>query len=384
MNNFFIIVNIWDLNLLQSLEIQKEIDDKQGIAISLNNIGAIYDNQGNTDKALEYHLQSLEIRKNDKQGIAYSLNNIGFNYNNQSNTDKALEYLLQSLEIRKEINDKQGIAYSLNNIGFNYNNQGNPDKALEYYLQSLEIRKEINDKKGIAYSLNNIGWVLLELKNYAAATDYCTRSLRAAEELGYPENIMNAAGSLHKIYKAMAQRAQKQGVWEYGEHYAKALEYNELYTQMRDTVHNNDMSKAIGKAEGKFEFKMALKERELREKEQARLQASQTAHRNNLQNVAIAMGLFVFMTIIIFLGNLVLPEWLVNALSFVPFVLLFEFVTELIEPFTEALTGDQPLYEVLINTSVVLIIFPIQYFFEKKLRQRLDKAKKKREESSTD
>ncbi|MCH8318220.1 MAG: hypothetical protein IIA88_06950 [Bacteroidetes bacterium] len=138
------------------------------------------------------------------------------------------------------------------------------------------------------------------------------------------------------------------------------------------------MSKAIGKTEGKFEFKMALKEREQREKEQASLQASQTAHRNNLQNVAIAIGLFVIITLTIFLGNLVLPELLVNALSFVPFVLLFEFITEFIEPYTEALTGNQPIYEVLINAAVVLIIFPIQYFFEKKLRQRLDKAKKKR------
>jgi len=88
----------------------------------------------------------------------------------------------------------------------------------------------------------------------------------------------------------------------------------------------------------------------------------------------------VLVTIIIFLGNLVLPEWLVNFLSFVPFVLLFEFITELIEPWTEALTGDQPIYEVLINAAVVLIIFPIQYFFEKKLRQRLYKAKRKRVE----
>jgi len=88
----------------------------------------------------------------------------------------------------------------------------------------------------------------------------------------------------------------------------------------------------------------------------------------------------VLITAIVFLGNFVMPEWLINALSFIPFVLLFEFITEIIEPYTEALTGDQPIYEVLINTAIVLIIFPIQYIFEKKLRQRLDKAKQKRAE----
>ncbi|MBW8049098.1 MAG: tetratricopeptide repeat protein [Cytophagales bacterium] len=380
-------------NFLQSLEIQKEINDKQGIATSLNNIGLIYKNQGNPDKALEYYLQSLKILKeiNDKQDIARSLNNIANIYYDQGNHDpdligmkrdslfnRALEYHLQSLEIKKEINDKQGIAYSLNNIGAIYYNQGNPDKALEYYLQSLEIQKEINYKRGIAYSLNFIGLIYLERKDYTTAADYCTRSLFIAEELGYPENIMRSAGSLHKIYKAMAKKAKKQGLWEYGERYATAIEYNELYTQMRDTVHNNAMSKAIGKVEGKFEFKMALKQREQREKEQELKKAKETSHRNNLQNGAIAIGIFVLLTIIIFLGNFVMPGWLVNALSFVPFVLLFEFITELTEPWTEGFTGDQPIYEVLINTVVVLIIFPIQYIFEKKLRERLYRAKKKR------
>jgi len=119
-------------------------------AAALNNIGAIYYNQGNPDKALEYYLQSLEIREeiNYKQGIANSLNNIGVIYDDQGNPDKALEYYLQSLEIKEEINYKSGIATSLNNIGLIYKNQGNPDKALEYYLQSLEINKEITDKVG--------------------------------------------------------------------------------------------------------------------------------------------------------------------------------------------------------------------------------------------
>ncbi|MBW8060808.1 MAG: tetratricopeptide repeat protein, partial [Solirubrobacterales bacterium] len=129
------------------------------------------------EKSTEYDKKALALAEKNiprskgavllafKKAKADALNNIGYIYNLQGNPDKALEYYLQSLEIRKEINDKRGIAESLNNIGAIYKNQGNPDKALEYYLQSLEIQKEINvehpeesgNKQGIAISLNNIG-----------------------------------------------------------------------------------------------------------------------------------------------------------------------------------------------------------------------------------
>ncbi|MCB0408777.1 MAG: tetratricopeptide repeat protein, partial [Flavobacteriales bacterium] len=51
-------------------------------ALALNNIGYIYDNKGDIPKALEYFHESLKIKEeiNDKQGIASSYNNIGMLY----------------------------------------------------------------------------------------------------------------------------------------------------------------------------------------------------------------------------------------------------------------------------------------------------------------
>ncbi len=102
-------------------------------AISLHNIGFIYKNQGDINKALEYYDKSMKIQEEigDKEEIAITYHNIGAIYNKQGHISKALEYYGKSLKIKEEINDKDGIASSFNAIGIVYKNQGDTDKALE-------------------------------------------------------------------------------------------------------------------------------------------------------------------------------------------------------------------------------------------------------------
>lgn len=189
-------------NYHKSLNIRKEIGDKKGIANSLNNIGYIYDNQGNIPKALDFYHQSLNIREeiNDKLGIATCFNNIGVIYNNQENIPKALDYYKKSLKFYEEIGDKEGIAMSLNNIGAIYNKQGNIPNALEYHNKSLKIREEIGDKQGIAMSLNNIGGIYKEQGNTKKALDHYYKSLKIGEEINDKKGIASSFNNIGRIY----------------------------------------------------------------------------------------------------------------------------------------------------------------------------------------
>lgn len=73
-----------------------------------------------------------------KEIESLALNNIGYIYDNQGDIVKALYYYDRSLKINKEIGNKFGVAQSLNNIGVIYDNQGNISKALDYYDKSLK------------------------------------------------------------------------------------------------------------------------------------------------------------------------------------------------------------------------------------------------------
>ena len=118
-------------------------------ATSYNNIGRVYDEQGDYAKALEYHGKASDICERvlgpDHPDTAKSYNNIGGVYDEQGDYDKALEYHKKALDICERVlgSDHPNTAASYNNIGGVYDEQGNYDKALEYYKKALDICERV-------------------------------------------------------------------------------------------------------------------------------------------------------------------------------------------------------------------------------------------------
>jgi tetratricopeptide (TPR) repeat protein len=247
----------------KSLRIREEAGDKEGIAFSLANIGALYSNQKDFTRALDYHLKSLGLREEikDKRGIAESYTNIGFVYNNLADTSRhrdsllslALDYYNRSLVLQEEIADKIGIPISLNNIGavyfekgelaFNKKEKANEfyERALDYYNRSRELREKAGDKQGLAYTLNNIGGVYLRLNDYKKAELYCTKGFRLASELNFPLNMREACEKLNKIYAATGR-------------YKEALRFYKLYVSLSDSLMNEEVTKKTTRQQLQYEF----------------------------------------------------------------------------------------------------------------------------------
>jgi len=346
----------------KSLKIEEELGNKSGMASSLNNIALIYMNQGDIPKALEFYHKSLKAfeEMGDKSGIATSLNNIGAIYNNQEDIPKALEFCHKSLKMYKEVGDKSGIATSLNNIGTIYNAQGDIPKALEFHHKSLKIREEIGDKSGIANSFKNIGDIELLVGNLTNALELGQQGLEIAQEIGSPDLISYNSGLLNKV-------AKKQG------NYQMALEMYELHILMRDSINNEETQKASIRQQTKYEFEKAQLVKDQQEKETARLQAEVTARRDNLQYSVILICLLAIGGLVAMLGKLSLPIKVAEGLIFFSFLILFEFILVLGDPYVDTWTGGAPGLKLLINASVAAFIFPLHAFFEAKLKGRLVK-----------
>jgi tetratricopeptide (TPR) repeat protein len=77
------------------------------------------------------------------------LNNLGLLWYNKKDFDKALDFYNQSFEIYKRIyqnQDHPNIAASLNNFGLVWNKK-DFDKALDFYTQSFEMKKRLYSKQ---------------------------------------------------------------------------------------------------------------------------------------------------------------------------------------------------------------------------------------------
>jgi len=228
---------------IKGLAIREESGDKNGIAVSLSNIGKIYSDQDDYPRALEYYEKCLAISEEigNKFGIANSLNNIGSNYSNQGNYPLGLEYHEKSLAVYEEIEDKRGIALSLSNIGVIYSNQGNYPRALEYHEKSLAVSEEIGDKFSISASLNYIGLLYQKEGKYILALSYCQKGLALAEEVGTLEWQKNACQCLYDTYKVMGNSS-------------KALEYYEKMIVSRDSIFNKENTKKLVQLDMQYEF----------------------------------------------------------------------------------------------------------------------------------
>ena len=347
----------------KSLKIREEVGDKNGIAVSLNNIGAIYDDQGDILKALEYYHMSLKIKEEigDKKGIAVSLNNIGGIYKLQGDLSKALVYYHKSLKIDEEMGSKEGIAISLNNIGYIYKNQGDIPKALVYYHKSLKIKEDIGNKEGIATSLDNIGYTELEVGNLTNALKYGIRGLDIAREIGSPHLISANSSLLSKV-------AKKQGRFE------KALEMYELHILMRDSINNEENLKATIRQQTKYEFEKAQLIKEQEEKEATRILSEETSRRDNLQYSVILIAILVLFGGVLSLGFINVSERVAEGIIFFSFLILFEFLLVLADPYIDRWSGGAPGFKLLFNAGIAALIFPLHSLFETKLKVRLVKS----------
>ena len=227
----------------RALKILQRSNDNLGIATELNNMATIYYNQHDEKKALEYYTKSLHYYEkiNDRHGMAEAYNNMGGVNRHLGNYAKSTEFHITALKITREINDSIGIASSLHDLGMVYGEMKDPAKALPYFIQSLNISKTMKDEIGMIRSLNNIGAVYFDQKKYVEAERFCLQSLDAAKQRGLPEFIRNASQRLRLIYEKTKR-------------YNNALEMYKLYIQMSDSINNRETEKAAVQKQMQYEF----------------------------------------------------------------------------------------------------------------------------------
>ncbi len=271
----------WDY-FTKSLKISQEIKDNQAIAATFNDLGNIVLDQGNTDKALQYYLKALQIyedaedktgiassymnignisytqedykkaienyfkslklseESNFKSGIAGAYGNIGNVYSSLNDYKRAIEYNLKALKITEELGDQEGLIYSYNNIGDIFSRQQNFEKALEYFFKCETLSNKIGNKLGVMASHLNIGEVYIKQNHFEQAKEQLFSSLSLAQNLGYTEVIK-------ENYSLLSELHQKKGDFK------KAFEYHVLFSNIKDTLLNEESNKQITEMVAKYE-----------------------------------------------------------------------------------------------------------------------------------
>ncbi len=227
----------------KSLKINEKMGNKHGIANSYLTIGAIYLEQSDYDKALDFYNKALKIVEGmgDKGILSTTMRNIGEIYERMDQDTEALEYFNKGLAISTEIGDVAGISQSLCLLGNFYMNDSNFVKAEELFEQYLSRSLELGDKNAIAAAYTNVGTVYMELKKPKDAIVSCRNGFRIAKDLG---GLSLKEASCECLYKSF----ELQGKLD------SAYFYFKLFDAYRDSLLNNESSKALARHEIQYEF----------------------------------------------------------------------------------------------------------------------------------
>ena len=172
----------------RALALQREGDDPDFAALSLNNVGLSLYSIGAHAEALDYYTLGLE-RAASPGTRALLLLNIGLVFRYQGRFTEAEAVLLEALALRRAEGKPRETALVWNAVGMVARIKGQYARAIACYEESLALRRAAGDRFGEAQTMNNLGNVYGDQGEFERALAMHRRTLRLAEEISYARQI---------------------------------------------------------------------------------------------------------------------------------------------------------------------------------------------------
>jgi tetratricopeptide (TPR) repeat protein len=175
----------------ESLNIARQLGDKQGAAAYLNALAVIARDRGDVPVALSLLEESLVLWRKfgDQKAVAHSVSNLANIVKLQGDNARARVLYAECLSIFQGLGDRTGVAWSMNYQGDVARDQGDSAAARTLYEQSLAIFRELDDRWGIAGTLADLGNLAREQANYPTAHSMYRESIKLFQELDHKRGI---------------------------------------------------------------------------------------------------------------------------------------------------------------------------------------------------
>ncbi len=341
----------------QALALAEELGDCASIARGYASIGNSHKEYGDYTKALYYYRKSFKnaMECGDQFSIEIAAQNLGYAFAQLNQLDSAqyFEQQAYSLDLkRKKGTLMPGIECYLANIQYKY---GNYAIAKAYYQSALNKLLLYRDT---AYGHRPTVWAYLGLANCFTTlnnTDtsiyHAENAVRVAEKLGYLKGLKEA-------YQILADTYDKKKDLQ------NTLQYQKLYIAANDSLYNRDKSSAIES----ITFEQKLKEQE----HQAELQQQKEERGHNLQLAITAIAILLAIILFLLLSRSILVSHkVVEFLSVLVLLVVFEFINLLIHPFLESITHHSPILMLFGLVGIAALIIPLHHKLEHWITKKL-------------
>jgi|GEM_PF-2202376 len=208
-----------------------------------NNIGNVYLEQKDYDRALEYYFKALSHAKQTGSTymVANASNNIGAIYDTKGNHTEAIRFYNQALAGNKAIGNDNDLGANYHNIAVMYRVLNQVNKALVYLDSAETILKKTNNE---TYLLNVDATritIYIQQKKFKEAEAFIASDLQLAKKIGKLQNTISLYDNAHELKSAEGD-------------YKAALEWFKKKTKLEDSIFNETNSKQIEELQAKYEL----------------------------------------------------------------------------------------------------------------------------------
>ncbi|MEH1007424.1 tetratricopeptide repeat protein [Winogradskyella sp. ECml5-4] len=173
----------------------------KNIAVSQNSIGNIYLALKQYDLAINQFNKSLEIEKSigNKLGLAINYHNIGYAEEAKGNLSSALSNFQKSLDYNNMIDSETGRLICYNSIGEVYLKQENYEEAEPIIKEALNKALNIDDQYYISASYLNLGQLEIETNQLTSAEKHLKKALDIATSYNLKSTVAESSKLLSEL-----------------------------------------------------------------------------------------------------------------------------------------------------------------------------------------
>lgn len=175
-------------NFLEAYKLMERAENLFGQGYYLNNIDALFDDQHNYEKAIEYYNRSFIIKEitKDSSGMASTSFNVGLLYYNLLEYEKALGYFKRSHNSISYQRSAVKKIRALNNIAQTYLEMNELSKAKKALMEAGDQADAIaGERESIDY-YSVLGRIFLAEEQSNSAMYYNDKTLKLSKSIGIP------------------------------------------------------------------------------------------------------------------------------------------------------------------------------------------------------
>ena len=280
---------------LKVLKIYESVgNDTMAIATLYGNISVILANIGQVDEAIKYNDKAFKLAEhfNNDQLIGTVLVNYANYHGLLSDLEKSLTFYKKALPYFKKVNNLHSIAVIINNMSSIYERKNKIDSAIYYYKQALEIRYQLQDKRGVMSTKTNLALMYLKKEKPELALQFANESLPISIELETKENTKTIYNILSRSYFLKNDLLN-------------AYNYQVLFSDIKDSIFNEESSRQITEMSAKYESEVKEKEIALLQKDK-QLQQLEVGRLKTIRNIVIIGIILILLFSLVLINRFVL------------------------------------------------------------------------------